>query len=396
MAVLSQVSTKAAVVFYVLQMSLLIATLLQPQCCSNSERAGSSDNQGHCLLLHFCKTQTKDMPLEVINGSCDTCSHTVTTFGSIGLTKHHPRRHLHTRTPSRALPPTPTPSKTDPFNPPSNLLPPLFFSSSHTLWAKLHAHCPETWWTIQPYGNFSSQFASVSYICVCVVPTAAAAAAVWQWQWLGSGIRLALSDILLQLDWEAAPFPLSSDKQGNFSPAFILRLWLRFLFNLLMPEEGSLATLRILVSSGQTRPLWTAENNVMPYAAPLEQGWPKSSGTHPPPPTLRQLSPEPLRSHFSPRPLRHARVKSAGFLIHHNPLSNCVVSLFLSTILEEKGFPSKTKGLKMNFALTRRHGLPLNRRLWDLMKVNCEYSSFSPPLHQWFVSQSPENHALSD
>lgn len=204
---------------------------------------------------------------------------------------------------------------------------------------------------------------------------------MWQWQWLGSGIRLALSDILLQLDWEAAPFPLSSDKQGNFSPAFILRLWLRFLFNLLMPEEGSLATLRILVSSGQTRPLWTAENNVMPYAAPLEQGWPKSSGTHPPPPTLRQLSPEPLRSHFSPRPLRHARVKSAGFLIHHNPLSNCVVSLFLSTILEEKGFPSKTKGLKMNFALTRRHGLPLNRRLWDLMKVNCEYSSFSPPLY---------------
>lgn len=94
MAVLSQVSTKAAVVFYVLQMSLLIATLLQPQCCSNSERAGSSDNQGHCLLLHFCKTQTKDIPLEVINGSCDTCSHTVTTFGSIGLTKHHPRRHL--------------------------------------------------------------------------------------------------------------------------------------------------------------------------------------------------------------------------------------------------------------------------------------------------------------
>lgn len=127
MAVLSQVSTKAAVVFYVLQMSLLIATLLQPQCCSNSERAGSSDNQGHCLLLHFCKTQTKDIPLEVINGSCDTCSHTVTTFGSIGLTKHHPRRHLHTRTPSCALPPTPTPSKTDPFNPPGNLLPPFSF-----------------------------------------------------------------------------------------------------------------------------------------------------------------------------------------------------------------------------------------------------------------------------
>lgn len=45
-----------------------------------------------------------------------------------------------------------------------------------------------------------------------------------------------------------------------------------------------------------------------------------------------------------------------------------------------EGFPSKTKGLTMNFALTRRHGLPLNRRLWDLMKVSREYSSFSPPL----------------
>lgn len=55
-----------------------------------------------------------------------------------------------------------------------------------------------------------------------------------------------------------------------------------------------------------------------------------------------------------------------------------------------EGFPGKTKGLTMNFALTRRHSLPLNRRLWDLMKVSCEYVCLLF-LHWWLVSQSLEN-----
>jgi len=45
----------------------------------------------------------------------------------------------------------------------------------------------------------------------------------------------------------------------------------------------------------------------------------------------------------------------------------------------------------MNFALTGGHSLSLNNRMWDVMKLNCEYLSFFP-LHQAFVSQSAKNH----
>lgn len=73
-----------------------------------------------------------------------------------------------------------------------------------------------------------------------------------------------------------------------------------------------------------------AEGIVMLYSAPLEQGWPKLPGVHPPPVLcpLSPLSPPlPLCLYFSTGLFWHARVKSAGFLIHLNPLSNCVMSL---------------------------------------------------------------------
>lgn len=126
--------------------------------------------------------------------------------------------------------------------PPLKRLPP----PSHTLWSELHAHCPETWWTIQPYGNFSSQQASVSYICVCQPE--------WmqrqqrQQQWLGSGVRQPLSDILLQLGWEGAHFlQLSSQWEEKFS-LFLFSSLSRFYS--FMNEWGRMpCNLRILFSS---------------------------------------------------------------------------------------------------------------------------------------------------
>lgn len=90
--------------FYALQMSLLIATLLQPQCSSNSERAWSGDSRSHCRFFLFCQTETKDMPLEVINGLCDThtYNHKKTGPGLTGLGKHHPHTTTSTHTPSRS------------------------------------------------------------------------------------------------------------------------------------------------------------------------------------------------------------------------------------------------------------------------------------------------------
>ncbi len=64
MSVLSHVGTKAAVVFYALQMSLLIATLLQLTAVQ-TQAFRSCDC--HCLLLLFCETQTKDVALEEVN-----------------------------------------------------------------------------------------------------------------------------------------------------------------------------------------------------------------------------------------------------------------------------------------------------------------------------------------
>lgn len=43
-----------------------------PQCYSNTKGAGKGDNEGHCLFLLLRKRHTKDMPMVVINGLCDT------------------------------------------------------------------------------------------------------------------------------------------------------------------------------------------------------------------------------------------------------------------------------------------------------------------------------------
>lgn len=158
-----------------------------------------------------------------------------------------------------------------------------------------------------------------------------------------------------------------------------------------MTEEGCSATWGYFSHLDARWLCWMAEGE----RDALEQGWPKPPGVHPPPLLFFPLC---LRAHTSPSDLSGMPGSSQQDFPHppQSSLQPCCDPVPQRHTWPE-GFPGKTKGLTMNFALTRRHTLPLNRRPWDLMKVNCEYMFiffFSPfPFsHQWLVSQSQENH----
>ena len=218
-----------------------------------------------------------------------------------------------------------------------HLLPP-----SHTLWSELHAHCPETWWTIQPYGNFSSQQASVSYICVCQPE--------WmqrqQWQQQsGSGSDLAQASGSLSLTFcfnlaERRHTSSSSAHSGRKSSlSFSSAPWADS--NSFMNDWGRIpCNLRILFSSGHKVDAlsgWLEGGDVMLSSAPLEQGWLQPPGVH-----VSSYSPSSFPSaSLLPSGMRGS--KSAGFLIRHHPPSDCVVILFLSTALDLKASQAKQR-----------------------------------------------------
>lgn len=130
--------------------------------------------------------------------------------------------------------------------------------------------------------------------------------------WLGQPV----SDILLQLDWEEAALviQLCSHSQGNFSPP----LSSPFFLLLLQLEDTSL--------------IWILDGCSGWADAEMTETWR--------PPLLLPL----LVLCLLCAPLWHARVKPAGFLLHHSPPSNRVMILIpLSAALDPKASRAKQR-----------------------------------------------------
>lgn len=286
-----------------------------------------------------------------------TYNHTKTGFGLTGLAKHQP----HTTTSTHTLPPAPTPSKTNPleatrpppFLPGPSFLPLTLCGLSCMLTVPKHDE-PFSPMGISP----PSKLASATSVSVSQsrcngsssTGSSVAVAVTWlrrqpasQWHsastWLRGGT---LHPAQLRLGGKVLSRPLS------LAPEQILLIYEWLSKDALQLED----TFLIWTHGGCVGRL---RGNAMLCSAPLEQGWLKPSGVHPPP-ALRPLSPLPLCSPLA--------CEGQVSRISHPPQSSpqlCCDPVPRCHTWPE-GFPGKTKGLTMNFAPTRRHSPPLNRK----------------------------------
>lgn len=105
-----------------------------------------------------------------------------------------------------------------------------------------------------------------------------------------------------------------------------------------MSEEGCPATWGYFSHLDTRWTHWAADwGDVMLSSAPLEQGWPQPPGVH-----VSSYSSSSFSS-ASVLPSGMRGSKSAGFLIHHQPPSDCVVILFLSAALDLKASQAKQR-----------------------------------------------------